>query len=395
MTSVRIRAGHVRPLWAGHPWVYAQAIASIDGSPAAGDVVDVIDPQGKWLGAGFYSPKSAFAVRILSREQGQVIDRAFFEARLRAALQLRRDWLRLPSARNTGYRLVHAEGDGLSGLIVDVFGDVATVQLLTIGMKQREREVLDALIAVTGVSTIIEMPSHEHQDIEGFEAEPRVVHGPDPGEAHFRELDFEYVLQLTASQKTGFYFDQRDNRALLETMCEGRRVLDAFCYMGSFALAAARGGAREVLGLDRSEQALAAATQNAERAGLANKIRFERSDVKKALPELLVKNEKFDVIVLDPPKLASSMRHLERARKAYRHWNAQALRLVEPGGLLVTCSCSAAMQPADFVRTLALAAADAGRETSLLTLGEQSADHPTPPAFDEGRYLKAAFLRVH
>ena len=171
-------------------------------------------------------------------------------------------------------------------------------------------------------------------------------------------------------------------------------MLDAFSYMGSFSLAAARGGAREVLALDRSEGALAAGARTAERAGFADRIRFERADVKKRVPELIVQGERFDVVVLDPPKLAHSIRHLDRARKAYRVWNAQALRLVEPGGLLLSCSCSAAMQAQDFVRTLAIAAVDAGREVSLLALGEQAPDHPTPPVFDEGRYLKAAFLRV-
>ncbi len=394
MPTVRIRPGHVRPLWAGHPWVYAQAIASIDGTPAAGDAVDVVDPQGKWLGAGFYSPKSAFAVRILSRQHGEALDAAFFESRLRAARALRRDWLGLPNAQTTGYRLVHAEGDGLSGLIVDIYDDVACVQLLTAGMKRREAELFAAIAKVTEARSILEVPSHDHQAIEGFSVESRVVHGPAVDALRFSELGFAYELPAQSMQKTGFYFDQRDNRARLQALCHGRRVLDAFCYMGSFALSAARGGAREVLALDRSEAALAAGGLVAQRAGLAERIRYERADVKKTLPEMIVRGERFDVIVLDPPKLATSVKHLERARKAYRHWNSQALRLVEPGGLLVSCSCSAAMQPLDFVRTLALSAADAGRELSLLELGEQAPDHPTPAAFDEGRYLKAAFLRV-
>ncbi|HEX2677627.1 MAG TPA: class I SAM-dependent methyltransferase, partial [Polyangiales bacterium] len=271
---------------------------------------------------------------------------------------------------------------------------VAVAQLLTAGVKQREAQIFRAIAESTGVSSIVEMPSAEHQEREGFQVEPRVVHGEPVSELRFRELGFEYALPLTAAQKTGFYFDQRDNRARVEKLCRGRRVLDAFCYMGSFSLAAARGGAREVLAIDRSDGALAAGREAAARAGLAERIRFERADVKKHLPELIVRGERFDVVILDPPKLAHSQKHIDRARTAYRAWNAQAFRLLEPGGLLVTCSCSAAMQSHDFVRTLALASADAGREASLLELGEQSPDHPTPPAFDEGRYLKAAFLRV-
>jgi 23S rRNA (cytosine1962-C5)-methyltransferase len=393
MVNVRIRPGHVRPLWAGHPWVYAQAVASIDGAPEAGDIVEVLDAQNNWLGAGFYSPSSAIAVRILSRTQGEAIDAGFFRSRFARALAFRREGLQLPNAQTTGYRLVHSEGDGLSGVIADMYGSVAVVQLLSAGMKRREAEVLGALREVTGASTIVELPSSEHQEREGFSVQPRATGAPLDA-LELRERGFAYRLPLGTVQKTGFYFDQRDNRAQVEALANGRRVLDACSYVGAFSLAAARGGAREVLALDRSEAALAIAAESARRAELAGSIRFERADIKRALAELLERGERFDLIVLDPPKLASSVRHLDRARKAYRAWNALALQLCAPDGVLLSCSCSAAMQPHDFVRTLALSAADARRETALFSLGQQAADHPTPAAFEEGRYLKAAFLRV-
>jgi 23S rRNA (cytosine1962-C5)-methyltransferase len=394
MANVRIRAGHVRPLWAGHPWVYAQAVASLEGAAAAGDLVDVLDAQGKWLGAGFYSPDSALAVRIVTRQPGTVVDAAFFRERLATAVALRKDWLQLPSEQTSGYRLVHAEGDGLPGLIVDVYGRAATVQLLTAGMKRREQEIFSALREVLPLSSIIEMASREHQDHEGFKVTPRVAAGEAITDLTFTERGFNYSLPFAAAQKTGFYFDQRDNRARLESLCRGRRVLDLCTYVGAFALAAARGGAREVLAIDRSEPALAIARAGSERAGFADVLRCERRELKQVLPELASQKERFDVVVLDPPKLAHSVRQLDRARAMYRMWNTQALRLCEPGALLVTCSCSGAVQPSDFVRTLALAAADAGREVSLLALGEQAPDHPTPAAFQEGRYLKVAFMRV-
>jgi 23S rRNA (cytosine1962-C5)-methyltransferase len=374
--------------------VYAQAIAKVEGSPSEGDTVDVLDPQDNWLGAGFYSPNSALVVRLLSRKPGEAIDAAFFRQKLTAALELRRHWLQLPNAETTGYRLVHAEGDGLPGLIVDIYGDAAVVQLLTAGMKRREREICEALAEVSAVRSIVEMPSREHQDQEGFQVEPRLAFGESSTDLTFRELGFDYDLPFASAQKTGFYFDQRENRARLETMCRGRRVLDVCCYVGAFSLAAARGGALEVLAIDRSEPALALAQAGAARAGFAERIRFERRDVKRALPELAAAGERFDVVVLDPPKLAHAARQLDRARTTYRLWNSQAMALCQPGGLLLSCSCSGAMQPADFLRTLALAAADAGRSVSLLALGEQAPDHPTPAAFQEGRYLKAAFLRV-
>jgi 23S rRNA (cytosine1962-C5)-methyltransferase len=394
MPKVRIRPGHVRPLWAGHPWVYAQAVAGVEGSAEPGDLVDVVDPQGKWLGAGFYAPGSALAVRIVSREAGRDIDEAFFRERFAQAASMRARLLGLPSEDTTGYRLVHAEGDGLPGLIVDVYGQAATLQLLTVGMKRRQAEILRALRDVVGVTTIIEMPSREHQDQEGFRVEPSVVAGDELAELHFRERGFEYRLPFAGAQKTGFYFDQRDNRARLEGMCEGKRVLDLCSYVGAFTLAAARGGAREIVAADRSEWALGIARAACERAGFAERASFVRGELKTLLPQLLERGETFDVVVLDPPKLAHSARHLERARGMYRLWNAQAVRLCTPGGLLVTCSCSGAMQPVDFVRTVALGAADAERSATLLALGEQAPDHPTPAAFQEGRYLKAAFVRV-
>lgn len=394
MAKVRIRAGHVRPLWAGHPWVYAQAVAGLDGSAVAGDLVDVVDPHGKWLGAGFYSPDSALVVRILTRSAGEAVDDAFFRARVQAAVGARRRWLGLPCADTTGYRLVHAEGDGLPGLIVDIYGRAATMQLLTVGMKRREAEIVRALREVAGVETVIEMPSREHQQQEGFRVEPRVVAGPPISELVFRERGFEYRLPFAAAQKTGFYFDQRDNRARLESLCRGARVLDLCSYVGAFALAAARGGAREIVAADRSDWALQIARATCERAGYSDRVRFLRAELKALLPELGGGAQRFDVVILDPPKLAPSSRQLERARSTYRLWNAQAMRLCEPEALLLSCSCSGAMQAPDFVRTVALAAADASRTASLLVLGEQAADHPTPAAFQEGRYLKAAFLRM-
>jgi 23S rRNA (cytosine1962-C5)-methyltransferase len=366
----------------------------MDGSAEPGDLVDVVDPQGKWLGAGFYSPDSALAVRILSREPGRAVDEAFFRERLEQAALMRTRLLGLPRADTTGYRLVHAEGDGLPGLIIDVYGQAATLQLLTIGMKRRQAEILRALRAVTGVTTIIEMPSREHQDQEGFRVEPQVVLGDTLSELAFRERGFEHRLPFAGAQKTGFYFDQRDNRARLEGMCQGMRVLDLCSYVGAFTLAAARGGASEIVAADRSEWALEIAKLACERAGFEAHTSFVKGELKSLLPQMLARGETFDIVVLDPPKLAHSARQLERARTMYRLWNSQAVRLCRPGGLLVSCSCSGAMQSLDFVRTIALAAADVACSATLLALGEQAPDHPTPAAFQEGRYLKAAFVRV-
>lgn len=373
--------------------MFAQAIERVDGAPTKGDVVEVVDPKGKHLGRGFYSPKSALPVRIVTRDAGEALDEAALLRRVERAAALRRV-LGLPREATDAYRLVHAEGDGLPGLIADAYRDVVVVQLLTHGMKRREELLYGALARVSGAKTILEVRGGRAQEREGIEIEPGVRRGPPVDALRFRERGFEYVVPLELAQKTGFYFDQRDNRALVERFAQGRRVLDLYSYLGAFGLAAARGGATEVSSFDSSAAVVAEGASIAHANGVAERMRFARDDARKVLDKLGQARERFDLVVLDPPKLAPTVRHLTRAMQAYRRLNARALELVREGGILVSCSCSGALQPADMLRTLGLAARDAGRETTLLHMGQQGMDHPVPPAFPEGRYLKAAFLHV-
>jgi len=333
-------------------------------------------------------------VRILCRTEGQPIDDAWLGAKIEQAARWRKDLLGLPGTETTGYRLINAEGDGLAGLIVDVFDRVAAVQFLTYGMKLREGALLGHIARVTGAESILEVAPGKGGKAEGLGTETRIVRGPEPEALRFVENGLEYEIPRQIQQKTGFYFDQRDNRKLVAELAQGRRVLDAFSYLGAFSMAAARGGAAEVLGLDRSVAAVAAAAAIAERNGLGERIRFGRADLKKELPALAQNKERFGLVVIDPPKLAPTNRHLSAGRRAYRRLNANAMRLVEPGGVLVSCSCSGALRPGAFMRIIGTAARDAGREVTLLRMGEQGSDHPSPVAFAEGRYLKAAFLRV-
>lgn len=393
VASVTLKRGRVQPVWAGHPWVFAQAIERVDGAPAAGDAVEVIDPEGRFLGRGYWSPRSAIPVRIATRDPRDALDGASIGRALDRAAALRARF-GLPSEETTGYRLVHAEGDGLPGLIVDVLGGVAVVQLVTIGMKLREQDVFAHVARVSKARTVIEVASEKAAEREGFEATSGVVRGPDPSTLSFVERGMEFELEAAITQKTGFYFDQRDDRALVERISHGAKVLDLYSFVGAFALFAARGGASSVLAVDSSPVAITTASRLAHRHGYADRIAHERADARERMAELGRKKERFDVVILDPPKLAPSVKHLERARSAYRKLNADAARLVEPGGMLVSCSCSAAMTPDDFVRAAALGARDAGREPTLVHLGQQGVDHPVPAAFGEGRYLKCAFLRI-
>lgn len=388
-----LHRGRVQPVWAGHPWVFAQAIAHLDGAPTAGDVVDVRCPEGRFLGRGYWSPSSAIPIRIATRDSNDALDGASIGRALDRAMALRARF-GLPSSQTTGYRLVHSEGDGLPGLVVDVLGDVGAVQLLTIGMKMREADVFAHVARVARVRTIIEIANAKAAEREGFASETKVVRGPDRENLAFFERGMEFELDANITQKTGFYFDQRDNRALVEGLAKGAKVLDLYSFAGAFALFAARGGARSVLAVDSSAVAITTASRLSHRHGFAERMAFERADARQRMIELARKNERFDVVILDPPKLAPSVKHLERARGAYRKLNADAARLLVPGGMLVTCSCSAAMSPDDFVRTATLGVRDAGRDPTLVHLGQQGIDHPVPAAFGEGRYLKCAFLRI-
>jgi len=393
VTVVRLKPGSIQPVWAGHPWIFAQAIAKVDGAPQAGDEVTVVDPEGKPLGRGFFSPGSAIPVRLLSHRDEGPLDSAFLGRRIDDAFALRSKVLSLPSPTSTGYRLINSEGDRLPGLVVDVYGDVARVQAATAGMRRRLDDLVGHIARVTHAKTIFDVPL-DRQKEEGFASEGGILRGPDVESLSFTDRGLALSIPTSMTQKTGYYFDQRDHRAWVEAHARGRRVLDAFSYIGAFGFGAIRGGAESVLSVDSSAQAVATGVAHATRFGTSERHSFLREDVKRALENLGREGRTFDLVVLDPPKLAKSVRDLDNARKAYRRTNANGIKLVERGGILVTCSCSGAMKQEDFLRTVALGAADVGRELFLLRIGEQAADHPVPAVFDHGRYLTVACFQV-
>jgi 23S rRNA (cytosine1962-C5)-methyltransferase len=288
---------------------------------------------------------------------------------------------------------VHAEGDGLAGLVVDVYGDVLVVQFLTKGMAQRRDLVIAALQESLAPSAILNARSSAAQAPEGIEELPVLLHGELPSALRFRERGLAFELAYDSAQKTGYYFDQREHRAEVERLAHGRDVLDACSFVGAFALAAARGGAATVLALDSSAAALQQGEAHARQHGFGQ-VRFERADVRSELERLRSAQTTFDMVVFDPPKLIPTAKHLEKGRRAYRKLNAHAISLVRPGGVLVTCSCSAAMTETDFLRMLSFASLDAGRELCVLRVGRQAPDHPLLPGFSEGSYLKTVFAVV-
>ncbi len=391
MPTVKLKPGHVQPVWAGHPWVYAQAVDRVAGGATAGDEVSVVDPRGNLLGRGFYSPGSAIPVRILVRDATTRIDGAFFRARVERALEWRRT-MGLPSEETTGHRLVHAEGDGLPGLIVDRFDDVLVFQLLTFGMKAREGLVLEALEALKPRAILDRTPASTAKT-EKFEAASGVVRGENVTELAMKERGLAYRIPLDLGQKTGFYFDQRGLRARVEAMAHGRRVLDAYSYVGAFGMAAARGGAREVVAVDESAVALEVAAECARANGLHERITFVKQDARRAMQEA-GSSGGFDLCVVDPPRLAPTKGSREGALVAYAKLAELGCRATKPGGLLVLCSCSAAVDLSALTRALAIGALRANVEATVMERHFQGADHPVNAAFGEGLYLKAVIARV-
>lgn len=388
---VTLRPGHVQPVWAGHPWVFAQAVAGGLDALEPGQEVRVLDAQGRFLGRGLCSPKSALAVRIYTRED-RPIDAALFAERVELALQ-RRHLLGLPSAHTNGYRLIHAEGDGLPGLVVDRFGEVLVVQCATVGLQQRRQQICELLQDKLRPLAIFDRTSTQAGRLEGFNAAPGLVSGADVTELRFKELGFEYRVPIGIGQKTGYYFDQRPLRQRVEALSEGRRVLDSYCFVGSQALCAARGGAREVLAVDTSREAIDVATTLKQALLPDAPLTFERADAVQVL-ERAAQQGGYDLVLCDPPKLARSSKGRKGALGAMRGLLGKALLATRRGGLSIVSSCSAAIGEAELTRAAALAAGDVAREVSVLERVSQGPDHPVPAAFPEGLYLSTLILHV-
>jgi 23S rRNA (cytosine1962-C5)-methyltransferase len=391
LATVRLKAGHVQPVWAGHPWVYAQAIERIEGGATRGDEVRVVDPRGNFLGRGFYSPDSAIPVRILTREEAAPIDTALFRTKLERALAVRRQLGLGSSPETTGYRVVHAEGDGVPGLIVDRFGDVLVVQLLTLGMKDREAMIFEALGQVFEPRAIIDRTPAGAAKAEGFTEGHGVVRGEAPPSITFKENGISWAIPSDVGQKTGFYFDQRELRARVASLAAGKRVLDAYSYIGAFGIAAARGGASEVVCVDESAVAVEVGAEQARLNHVEKLVSFQRGDARRVMQEA---HGSFDLTIVDPPRLAPTRGAREQALVMYAKLAELGCRATKPDGLVVLCSCSAAVDLFALTRALATGAVRANVHATVVERSFQGVDHPVPAAFAEGLYLKAVVARV-
>jgi 23S rRNA (cytosine1962-C5)-methyltransferase len=385
---VVLRQGRARPLWFGHPWVYANAVARVEGEPPPGAVVSLADHDGRFIGRGIYNPRSQIPVRLLTRKE-EPVDATFFYRRLQAAVALRAR-VRLPAPDTSAYRLVNSEGDDLPGLVVDVYGDAAVIQITTLGMALRRAEILDALEGALAPRTIYEVAAASYADLEGFAAATRVVRGDPRPRVPCVEDGLKFETEPLAGQKTGLFLDQRPSRIRVGTLARGARVLDVYSYAGGFALQAARGGAEEVTAVDSSSRAVARIEAHAAANSLA--VRAVEADAFRFLETATPRS--YDLVVVDPPKFARARKDLDAARKGYERLNALALTACAPGAVLVTCSCSQNVEAADFERIVAAGAKQAGRRVRVLERSGPGADHPLPPAFAEGQYLKVLFVAV-
>ena len=381
-----------RPFYGRHPWVYAGAIAAVEGEPADGDVVDLVSHAGQFVARGIYNGRSKIRVRLYSWDPAAELDDAFFRDRLSAAVRLRTVLgMDVPGG---ACRLVFSEGDGLSGLVVDRYDRWLVVQFTALGLARR-REGLAAILAdLLRPEGIYLRTERGIGRLEGLELQDGLLWGRAPdGPVVIEEDGLRFRVNVAEGQKTGFYLDQRDNRRAVARLAAGRAVLDAFCYSGGFGLHAARAGARSVLGVDQSEPALALARENAALNGLDN-VEYVRGEVFAELDALAARGARFGLVVLDPPKFARDRRAVEEALRGYRRLQTVAIRLLEPEGFLATCCCSGLITADMLEELLAQLAAEEKRDIQILERRGPAPDHPVSASCLESHYLKCLITRV-
>jgi 23S rRNA (cytosine1962-C5)-methyltransferase len=382
-----------QPFFFRHPWVYPGAIASIEGEPRDGDVVDLIADTGNFVARGIYNSWSKIRVRLYSWDSQRDLDEDFFRERLMQAIRLRSALLDLDRPQSA-CRLVFSEADGLSGLTVDRYDRWLTVQFTARGLADRREMLADLLMDLVQADGIFLRTERAVGEMEGLALQDGPLRGGNP--PRLITIDEDGVLfrvNVSEGQKTGFYLDQRQNRQAVASLARNRRVLDGFCYTGGFGLHAARAGAREVLGIDVSETAIALARENAVLNACAN-VAYKSADVFDFLEELVGSSARFDMVILDPPKFARSRRALDGALRGYRRLQGLVLRVLESDGLLVMCCCSGLISELMLEEVLAQAAMANKRPVQILERRGQASDHPVALTCPESRYLKCLIARV-
>jgi len=394
MAVVVLKPGREESLRRRHPWVFSGAVQNVRGNPEPGGIVDVCSSRGEWLAAGAWSPSSQIRVRIWSFTRGEEIDEVFFRDRLERSLHARSKLLSRSDL--TACRLVNAESDGLPGLIVDGYGDILVCQFLSAGAESCRDVIVKFLEELVGPSGIYERSDTEARTKEGLPERCGMISGKEPPDlVEISEHGARFLVDVRKGHKTGFYLDQRDNRLAVREFSRGAEVLNCFSYSGAFGISALLGEAREVTNVDSSGEALELARKNALLNGLAEgAFRFKDADVFRCLRDLRDKGRTYDLVVLDPPKFAGSAGQVPSASRGYKDINLLAFKILNPGGILFTFSCSGHIVPALFQKIVADAALDAGREAVIIRYLGQASDHPVALPFPEGQYLKGLICTV-
>jgi 23S rRNA (cytosine1962-C5)-methyltransferase len=371
-----------------HPWIFQKMVEKPATRIAPGSVVDIHDRNGQWVARGFYNGHSRISLRVLTSKQDEVIDAEFFARKIGEAIAFRRNVLKLDEVTNA-YRLVHAEADGLSGLVIDRFDETVVIEFFAAGMFRQRADILEVLKQHYPTARFYYFAEEHVGKQESFDCR-----SPEPPPANtIVEHGLKFKVAPGSKHKTGFFVDQRDNRFALSGLCGGKRVLDICCNSGGFGVyAKARGGAKEVVGLDLDEQALDLAKQNAKLNGAS--IRYVQADLFSWLRDVIPNKERFDVVILDPAKLTRDREEVDQALRKYCDMNRLALQVVSPGGIFLTCSCTGLVSEGDFLETLRRAAWQAGRTIQVFKVSGAGGDHPFLLSVPEGRYLKAVFCRV-
>ncbi len=394
MSSPRVilKPGREKPVLAGHPWVFSGAIARIDGLPADGDTINVCDNRGQFLARGLLNRRSQIVVRLFTHDPATDLTPEVMHHRIAAANARRADVL---PADTNAYRVVFSEADNLPGLIVDRYADVLALQCSTLGMQQRKGAVVAALHALFEPAAIVERPDSDALTREGVTSNPGTLHGTLPDQLTISEYGLTFLVDLLGGQKTGFFLDQRENRRRVANYCQGARVLNCFAYTGAFGVYAAAAGAAQVINVDTSVDALRLAEQQMAANGFTSTTdHYLVGDVFQVLREYRERGERFDLIILDPPKFAHNTEGIQRATRGYKDINLQALQLLQPNGILATFSCSGLISPDLFQKVVFGASVDAHRPAQIIERLTQGPDHPVLLAFPESEYLKGLLCRV-
>jgi 23S rRNA (cytosine1962-C5)-methyltransferase len=394
--EIQLKPGREKSLLRRHPWIFSGAVAKVEGNPAPGDTVLVKDSQGDFLARAAYSPHSQIRARVWTWDEMEEVDAGLFTRRLARAFAARS---LLPELAGAGaVRLVHAESDGIPGFVADQYGDTLVVQVLTAGAERWKDVLADTCLMLSGARRVYERSDVDVRRLEGLQLRTGIMRGPDLPEAfHVRESrdGLDFWIDVRSGHKTGFYLDQRLNRGRVRELAAGRRILDCFCYTGGFTSYALAGEAASVVAIDSSQEALNHAKENIRLNDLdIDKVKLVDGDVFQLLRLLRDMEQSYDMVILDPPKFAQTAAQAQKAARGYKDINLLGFKLLRPGGLLVTFSCSGGVSEDLFQKIVAGAALDAGVQAQIIERLSQAPDHPVALNFPEGAYLKGLVIRV-